>query len=604
MPWPIPRHRHYRLNCSRSTTLVCVASLIVSLLNTRHVPRSDRYRLGLMPIAERAIRRNCRRLERRYRRTMSAEDRVEWIKAVRQKHVDFLEKKNNYWSTRLSSESRTPSKLWKSMAKILRRVATRTRALYLLPSSQLMDFSSSSAIRSSRFVAPRWVIRCQGFCPRPSRHFRIFGRVRKMRFEKLSCARHQSHAVSIPFQPQCIDDLLPFLTAMCNASLLEGHLPVSQRHAIITPLIKKPHLDAADVKNYRPVSNLTFVSKVVERLVSGRLVGYLQENNLMPVEQSAYWRNHSTETALLRVISDLLNSMDKQEVTLLGLLDLSAAFDCVDHDILLSRLERTYGIDGLAIEWIRSFLMDQTQQVAYRGQLSGILRLAFGVPQGSVLGPLLFLLYTAELLDIIKDQGMKAHSYADDTQVHVSTGAADVETAVQRFVSCTKKIESWMSSNRLKMNADKTQVIWIGSRQQLAKVDIMEFQLLSVNILFSTTVSNLGVHLDSRLTMQDHVAAMCCSCFFQLRQLRTIRSSLTTDAAKTLAFVGGRLDYCNSLLYGVSRELLRRLQSVLNAAARFITGTRKYDHITPVLRSLHWLPVRQRIIFKIANSPL
>ena len=349
---------------------------------------------------------------------------------------------------------------------------------------------------------------------------------------------------------------------MCNASLLEGHLPVSQRHAIITPLIKKPHLDAADVKNYRPVSNLTFVSKVVERLVSGRLVGYLQENNLMPVEQSAYRRNHSTETALLRVISDLLNSMDKQEVTLLGLLDLSATFDCVDHDILLSRLERTYGIEGLAIEWIRSFLMDRTQQVAFRGQLSGILRLVFGVPQGSVLGPLLFLLYTAELLDIIKDQGMKAHSYADDTQVHVSTGATDVETAVQRFVSCTEKIESWMSSNRLKMNADKTQVIWIGSRQQLAKVDIKEFQLLSANILFSTTVSNLGVHLDSRLTMQDHVAAMCRSCFFQLRQLRTIRSSLTTDAAKTLAqaFVGGRLDYCNSLLYGVSGELLRRLQ--------------------------------------------
>ena len=323
----------------------------------------------------------------------------------------------------------------------------------------------------------------------------------------------------------------------------------------------------------------------------------------MPDEQSAYRRNHSTETALLRVISDLLNSMDKQEVTLLGLLDLSAAFDCVNHDILLSRLERTYGIESLAIEWIRSFLVDRKQQVTFRGQLSGILRLVFGIPQGSVLGPLLFLLYTAELLDIIKDQGMKAHSYADDTQVHVRTEAADVETAVQRFVSCTERIESWMSSNRLKMNADKTQVIWIGSRQQLAKVDIKEFQLLSANILFSTTVSNLGVHLDSQLTMQDHVAAMCRSCFFQSRQLRTIWSSLTTDAAKTLAqaFVGGRLDYCNSLLYGVSGELLRRLQSVQNAAAQFITGTRKYDHITPVLRSLHWLPVRQRIIFKIAT---
>ena len=137
------------------------------------------------------------------------------------------------------------------------------------------------------------------------------------------------------------------------------------------------------------------INKVVERLVSERLVGFLQENNLMPVEQSAYRKHHSTETALLRVISDLLSSMDKQEVTLLGLLDLSAAFDCVDHDILLTRLERTFGITGSALNWIRSFLLDRTQQVTFRGQLSAVMKLIYGVPQGSVLGPLLFLLYTA-----------------------------------------------------------------------------------------------------------------------------------------------------------------------------------------------------------------
>ena len=178
----------------------------------------------------------------------------------------------------------------------------------------------------------------------------------------------------------------------------------------------------------------------------------------------------------------------------------------------------------------------------------------------------------------------------------------NARTAVQRFVSCSEKIESWMSCNRLKMNAEKTQVIWIGSRQQLAKVDIEELQLLSANVHF-TTVSNLGVRFDSQLTMRDHVTATCRSCFFQLRQLRAIRGSLTTDAAKTLAqaFVGGRLEYCNSLLYGVSEDLLQRLQSIQNAAARFITGASKYDHISPVLRDLHWLPLRQRIIFKIAT---
>jgi len=399
-----------------------------------------------------------------------------------------------------------------------------------------------------------------------------------------------------------IDVLLPYLTAMCNASLLEGELPKSQKHAVVTPLLKKTSLDSADLKNYRPVSNLSFVSKLVEKLVSEQLVGYLQSNNLMPRLQSAYRRHHSTETALLRVISDMLRAADSKHVTLLGLLDLSAAFDCVDHSILLDRLNMMFGISGTALNWIESFLRGRTQQVSYNQQLSSTGHLICGVPQGSVLGPLLFLLYTAELFELIAARGLTAHSYADDTQVYLSVPATDAVTAVQRFTVCVECIEAWMGSNRLKLNAEKTQVIWIGSRQQLEKVDITELQFGSAAIRFSTSVSNLGVTVDSQLTMADHVAALCRSCFFQLRQLRTIRSSLTTDAAKTLvhAFVSSRLDYCNSLLAGITGGLLKKMQAVQNAAARVITRTRKFDHITPILRDLHWLPIRHRINFKIA----
>ena len=142
-------------------------------------------------------------------------------------------------------------------------------------------------------------------------------------------------------QREYIDLLLPYVTRMVNASVAQGRLPLSQRHAIVTPLLKKAGLDGSDMSNYRPVSNLSFMSKVVERAVAAQLNEYLLANDLMPRCQSAYRKNHSTETAILRVWSDMLNAADTRQVTLLGLLDLSAAFDCVDHDLLLQRLQHS-----------------------------------------------------------------------------------------------------------------------------------------------------------------------------------------------------------------------------------------------------------------------
>jgi len=147
-----------------------------------------------------------------------------------------------------------------------------------------------------------------------------------------------------------VDALLPCVTAMINASLREGRLPTSQKHVVVTPLPKKPRLDADEIKNYRPVSNLTFMSQLVDRVVVSRLTSYLDTHGLMPQLQSAYRRHHSIEKILHKVLLHIYSAIDRQQAILLGLLDLSAAFDCVDHDILLHRLRFKFGICGPALD--------------------------------------------------------------------------------------------------------------------------------------------------------------------------------------------------------------------------------------------------------------
>ena len=205
-------------------------------------------------------------------------------------------------------------------------------------------------------------------------------------------------------------------------SLVSGLLPSSLKNAVLTPLLKKPNLDHEVLSNFRPISNLKVISNVIEKVVAVRLQAYLDSYQPTEPLQSTYKSFHSCETALVRVQNDILLAIDNRHCVMFLLLDLTAAFDTVDHEILLKRLNSKFSICGTALEWFRSYLTNRTQVVLIDGRKSSS---ECGVLQGSVLGPIFYLLYTAPLANILRFHDLQFHFYADDTQLYISFSVSD-----------------------------------------------------------------------------------------------------------------------------------------------------------------------------------
>ena len=206
---------------------------------------------------------------------------------------------------------------------------------------------------------------------------------------------------------------------------------------------------------------LPFLSKVLEKVVLSQLLQFLEENASLEVFQSGFRALHSTESALLKVTNDLFMTVDRGNCAILVLLDLSAAFDTVDHAILISRLEQMVGLQGSVLNWVRSYLSDRTFQVEIGNSVSSTAPLSCGVPQGSILGPLLFSLYMLPLGPIIKKHGISYHLYADDTQLYFPLKLKN-NYSLKPLLDCLCEIKSWMSQNFLMLNDNKTEVILFG----------------------------------------------------------------------------------------------------------------------------------------------
>lgn len=399
-----------------------------------------------------------------------------------------------------------------------------------------------------------------------------------------------------------LDSLTLPITNIINSSLSQGIFPQAFKRAIVTPLLKKPKLDRNEFKNYRPVSNLNFISKVLERVVSIQLSTHINAHNLGCPVQSAYQPFHSTETALLKIKNDIMINLAKGQATALVLLDLSAAFDTIDHALLLHRLSHWFGIKGSALDWFASYLSGRNQSVKAASSFSSDKPLCYGVPQGSVLGPFLFSLYTTPLTYLISSfSGLQHHFYADDTQLYITLTRDTATAAFQVLSNCLTGIQTWMDQNKLKLNPDKTEFILFGNPKLRSDLTpLLPSTILGAKISCCESVRNLGVLFDSNLTFHSHISNVTKSCFFHIRDLSRLRRclSLSTAIALANALVSSRLDYCNALLHNITKSELLRLQRIQNALCRVLTRTSRFSHISPHLKALHWLPVKQRVVFK------
>ena len=415
----------------------------------------------------------------------------------------------------------------------------------------------------------------------------------------------------LEFRKLDMEYINPYLLKMVNSIFNTGVFPQCEKTALIRPHIKDNTVDINDQTNLRPVSNVSYMDKVLESCIYYFLHEFVDIHDILPKYQSAYRPGYSTSTALTKIYSDLVTAKDEGRCTLMISLDLSAAFDTIDHDLLITDLFHI-GIRGKALDVISSYLRCRTVKVQHNGCTSTGRPLLSGVPQGSVLGPLLFIIYTRSLAFLLDEVEIKYSIYADDcilfAAIYLDFDPNEFENAKDRINEIISKINKWMISRRLKLNISKTKLILFCPPVVKEKV-LSEFNSLQVSIADSNInlqpvneLKLLGFTLDEDLTFESQISNVVKSCNYSLYNLKQVRRFIPRDLliAVVQSEVISKIDYCNQLYIKITKKQLGRLQLIMNKAVRLIFRLQWRESITPFLRDqLHWLPVGARVDFSV-----
>ena len=346
------------------------------------------------------------------------------------------------------------------------------------------------------------------------------------------------------------------------------------RWLIIRPLLKKLGLELI-TSNYRPVGNLPYLSKVLEKIVLARY-DHCDRHNLIPSFQLAHRPKHSCETSMVKLVNDLLWSMERKEATAVAVIDLSAAFDMVDHNILIDLLHETFGIGDKALRWFQSYLKNKYCKVKIGKDYSERNSLNFSVPQGSCAGPVLYLSYAVSISDVVSEVSEEGDprpisliGFADDhvmKKSYIPTLEDDEELCIANIQACLFRVKKWMDSMRLKMNEGKTEFIIIGSGHKIAKCSTTHLNVNNIEVQRSSVIKYLGTHMDEKLSFKEHITAKCRTAAINFQRIKAIWQVLTEQAMETLALgtVMSHLDYCNAILCDLPNIDISQLQAIQN----------------------------------------
>ena len=403
--------------------------------------------------------------------------------------------------------------------------------------------------------------------------------------------------INIKMLDLCLPFCLNIITHIVNFSISCNAFPSLWKNAFVTPI---PKVDVpSDITHFRPISILPTISKVLEKVVAEQMCRYLDDHELWNPNLSGFRKSHSTATALLKIVNDMVEALDRGDVTVLALLDFSKAFDTVNHALLLQKL-KVLGFMDHTLTWFKSYLTGRKHCVIDNDKQSGWVDMDNGVPQGSILGPILFVMLTQDISSIISTSSH--HLYADDTQLYCHSSLPNLADLITNLNSDLDSIQSWSRRNALHLNTSKCKYIIIGSPHHINLINNNIPPVVKINDTPLPKVAkcrNLGVIFDEVLSWEPHINSLLSKSYFKLKSLYRFKNFLSTRIKLQLceSLILSNFNYCSVLFGNITGVLHNKIQKVQNSCLRFSFSLNKRDHISQALNSSKWLNMSNRFIY-------